>query len=58
MQLIKTSEKLLVWMHRNKYTQQDIAFKMGITRQFLARKIEYNSFTVGDLMNLKRLGFE
>jgi len=57
MKLIKTSEKVLVWMHRTGKTQLEVSDAMNINRQALASKIKDNVFSVSDLMNLKRLGF-
>lgn len=58
MQLTKTSEKILIWMHRNNVTGQDIASKIGITRQAWSQKINSNTFTNLDLITLKSMGFK
>jgi len=58
MRVYKTSEKLMIWMRRNNYTQDYIALKLGITRQTLAKRIQDNFFSVGDIAILKGLGFE
>lgn len=57
-EIFKTSEKLIVWMHRSKYTQQEVARELGITRQTLSSKIEDNYWTGGELATLRRLGVE
>lgn len=57
MKIIKTSEKVLVWMHRTGKTQLEVSKAMNINRQALAQKIKENVFSVSDVMNLKRLGF-
>ena len=57
MRLIKTSEKLLIWMHRQEITQIQLSREMGITRQSLSSKIDNNEFSPRDLMALKRIGF-
>jgi DNA-binding XRE family transcriptional regulator len=57
-EIFKTSEKLIVWMHRSKYTQQEVAKELQITRQTLSSKIEDNYWTAGELAALKRLGIE
>lgn len=54
--IIKTSEKILIWLHRSKYTQQALAKELGITRQTLAGKIRDNFWTGGELAALRRLG--
>lgn len=56
--IYKTSEKLIVWMRRNNYTQEYVASKMGITRQTLAKRLEDNFFSEGELTSLKSIGFE
>jgi len=57
-EIFKTSEKLIVWMHRSRYTQQEVAKELGITRQTLASKIRDNYWTRFELETLKRLGVE
>lgn len=54
----KTSEKVLLWMKRNNYSQQYVAAQIGVTRQTLAKRLEDNFFSSGDLIALKRIGFE
>jgi predicted transcriptional regulator len=58
MVLQKTSEKVVIWMHRNNITIQKIADEIGITRQTFSKKLQDNIFEVQDLMALKRLGFD
>lgn len=55
--IVKTSEKLLIWMFRTCRTQQDLAKDMNITRQTLANKIKNNDFDTNDMVRLKSLGF-
>lgn len=55
--IYKTSEKLVVWMRRNNYTQEFVASKLGITRQTLAKRLDDNFFSVGELITLKMMGF-
>lgn len=54
--LIKTSEKVLIWLHREDKTQQWLANEFNTTRQAVSQKISDNVFTVSDILNLKRLG--
>ena len=56
MEIIKTSEKVLIWLHRTKNTQQWLAEQLGVTRQAVSQKISDNIFTVGDIIKLKSLG--
>lgn len=58
MTIIKTSEKILIWMYRFNITGQDIAKKIGITRQAWSNKIRDNLFTPKDLMVIKKMGFK
>lgn len=52
------SEKLKIWMMRNKKTQIEVASMLGITRQTLADKMETNFFKAGEIIKLKELGVE
>jgi hypothetical protein len=56
--LYKTSEKIIIWMHRENITQQWLADKLGQTRQSLAQKIKNNYFSAKDLLILKSIGFD
>ena len=58
MELVKTSEKIIVWMHRNNLNGQDIANKIGITRQAWSAKIRDNNFSEADKAVLKNMGFK
>jgi DNA-binding XRE family transcriptional regulator len=57
-EIIKTNEKLIIWMHRSRYTQEEIARELHITRQTLSAKIRDNYWTAAELQALKRLGVE
>ena len=54
--VIKTSEKVILWLHRNDKTQVWLAEQLGVTRQAVSQKISDNIFTPGDIMTLTRLG--
>jgi hypothetical protein len=54
--ITKTSEKILIWLHRERKTQVWLADQLGVTRQAISNKITDNSFTVGDILRLKSLG--
>jgi hypothetical protein len=54
----KTSEKILLWMHRNDKSGQDIADEAKITRQAFSSMMRSNTFTPKVLLALKRLGYE
>jgi hypothetical protein len=54
--LIKTSEKVLIWLHREKRSQQWLSDKLGLTRQAISQKINDNIFQPRDIIILKSLG--
>lgn len=56
MQIINTSEKVLIWSHRTKKTQQWLAKQFGVTKQAVSQKINDNMFSVGDIIKLRSLG--
>ena len=53
----KTNEKILIWMHRTNTSGQQIASKIGVTRQAWSQKMKSNTFSVNDLIVLKSMGF-
>lgn len=55
--LIKTSEKVIIWLHREEKTQQWLADKLSQTRQSISQKIKENCFTGSDLIKMKSIGF-
>lgn len=54
--LIKTSEKVLIWLHREGKSQQWLSEQFEVTRQAVSQKINDNLFSVKDILTLKRLG--
>jgi hypothetical protein len=56
--IYKTSEKILVWMKRNNYTQDFVSQHLEITRQTFAKRLQDNFFSMNELIILKRLGFD
>ena len=56
--IYKTSEKILVWMKRNNYTQDFVSKHLEITRQTFAKRLQDNFFSMNELIILKRLGFD
>jgi len=54
--LIKTSEKVLIWLHREEKSQQWLSEKLGVTRQSISQKINNNIFQPRDILILKSLG--
>ena len=58
MELIKTSEKILIWMYRENITGQKIANEIGITRQAWSNKLKSNIFSIADMLAIKRMGFK
>ena len=57
MTIQKRSEKLLIWMHRNDISGQQIADESGTSRQHVSRMIKNNYFSDTVLAALKRMGF-
>ena len=57
MNIIKKSEKIIIWMHRENISGVKIANEIGITRQAWSQKLKDNIFTEKDLFTIKRLGF-
>lgn len=53
----KTSEKVIIWLHRENKTQQWLAEQLGQTRQSVSQKIRENYFSEADLIKIKSLGF-
>lgn len=58
MRIIKTNEKVLIWMHRTGMSGQKISKEIGITRQAWSQKLRDNTFTPRDLMTIQRLGYK
>ena len=54
--LTKNSEKVIVWMHRTKKTQEEISKRLFITRQTFAKKIDSNNFDARDINLLRGMG--
>lgn len=53
----KTSEKVIIWLHRENKTQLWLADQLGQTRQSVSQKIRDNYFSEADLIKIKSLGF-
>ena len=58
MKIIKTNEKIIIWMHRTGITGQQIANKIGITRQAWSVKLKENIFSPRDLFAIRNMGFK
>jgi predicted XRE-type DNA-binding protein len=56
LRIYKTSEIILIWLHRNNLTQTWLADQFGITRQAISQKIKDNLFGPVDIYKLKTLG--
>lgn len=57
LKIVKTNEKVLIWLHRENKTQVWLAEQLGQTRQSVSNKITDNSFTPYDIITMKRIGF-
>jgi hypothetical protein len=58
MNLIKYSEKLLVWMHREDKTINWLAKELHQTRQLISKKLKTNDFNSFDKSKIAQLGFK
>ena len=58
MELIKYSEKLIVWLHRQNKTQKWLADELNQTRQGISQKIKDNNFNSFDKSKIASLGFK
>jgi hypothetical protein len=56
LEIYKTSEKVILWLHRSQKTQQWLADELGQTKSAINGKIKSNCFTVSDVIKLKNLG--
>lgn len=55
-QIIKNSEKILLWLYREDKTMTWLAKELGQTKQSISQKLRANSFTDMDLRAIKSLG--
>jgi len=55
MQIIKNSEKVVIWLHRAGITQSQMAAKLGINRQNFSKKIKENDFSSYEIEQIKRI---
>ena len=58
MEVIKTSEKVVIWLHREGISQSQVAKQIGITRQAFSQKIKTNIFTTMDIFVMQGMGFK
>ncbi len=58
MELIKYSEKLLVWLHRESKTMKWLASNLSQTRQGISQKVKQNNFNSFDKSRIAELGFK
>ena len=58
MEVIKYSEKILVWLHRESKPMSWLADKLNQTRQSISQKIKENSFQPYDKIVITNLGFK
>ena len=55
--IIKYDEKILIWMHRKGYNQKHLAHMMQVSPSTVSERLKNNTFTTGEIMNLKKNGF-
>lgn len=56
LEIYKTSEKVILWLHRTQKTQQWLADELGQKKSAINGKIKGNCFTLKDIVKLKELG--
>ncbi len=56
LEIYKTSEKVILWLHRTQRTQQWLADELGQKKSAINGKIKSNCFTLKDISKLKELG--
>jgi predicted DNA-binding protein YlxM (UPF0122 family) len=56
MNIIKNSEKVLLWLYREDRTMTWLAKELEQTKQAVSQKIRTNGFTDWDLKRIKQLG--
>lgn len=54
--IIKNSEKVLLWLYREDKTMTWLANELDQTKQAISQKIKTNMFTDWDLKRIKQLG--
>ncbi len=54
--IIKNSEKVLLWLYREDKTMTWLGRELNQTKQAVSQKIKTNGFTDKDLTIIKRLG--
>jgi hypothetical protein len=52
----KTSEKVLIWLHRTNKSQVWLSEQLGCTRQALSTQLSDNSIKIGYILKIKELG--
>lgn len=58
MEIIKYSEKILVWLHREGKPMSWLADRLNQTRQSISQKIKFNDFSTYDKAQIAALGFK
>ncbi len=58
MEVIKYSEKLLIWLHRKNQTMKWLADNLNQTRQSISQKVKTNDFNSFDKSRIAELGFK
>lgn len=56
LEIFKTSEKVILWLHRSQKTQQWLADQLGQKKSSINGKIKSNCFTAGDIIKMKAIG--
>lgn len=54
--IIKNSEKILLWLYRQNKTMTWLAKELGQTKQSVSQKIKNNGFSDWDVKRIRKLG--
>jgi len=55
-QIIKDSEKILLWLYRENLSMTWLASQLGVTKQSVSQKIKSNTFSDWDLTRIRKMG--
>jgi hypothetical protein len=56
MNIIKNSEKVLLWLYREDKTMTWLSKELGLTKQAISQKIKTNGFSDWELKRIKKMG--
>jgi hypothetical protein len=54
--VIKNSEKVLIWLHRERLTMTWLAGRLGLSKARISQKIKDKDFSELDILTIRGLG--